>query len=268
MWGYISKHNLRGTRPKVPYVPKVYGTFNIPAMLGFKWQMDIKYVEGWRISPKAYQYTMIDEATRRTFEMAYADKSTYSTKDFVKAAIKHFGYMPLIIQTDNGPEFTNRLLATIEAHKINLVDEYLNERHITHKLIPPASPTKNCIVERRHREDERRYKGRPMFADLSNLNAYLKNWCAEKDDTFTFALCPKCHKSPNTRHAELLGELGRFARVELRLRRNPKIQELIYAYCEWERIKAQREIPKVKYIYHLPDGVSLAPDIRCALSRL
>jgi transposase InsO family protein len=267
MWGYISKHNLRGKRSKTEYTPKVFGKFNIPIMFGFKWQMDVKYVVQRRIAGKAYQFTMIDEATRRAFEMAFREKSTYSTKHFIICAIRHFGYKPLVIQTDNGPEFTNQLIACKE-NKINLVDMFLIEKHITHKLIPPASPIKNCIVERRHREDEREYQNRDMFTGLQELNEYLKTWCAEKDETFTFALCRKCRKSPNMRHQELLHELKRFARHDLKLNRTPRLQELIYAYAESERITAARRVVPPRYVYRLPQGVCLAPDIQHALQRL
>lgn len=268
MWGYISKHNLRDKLPKAEYVPKVYGIFNIPVMFGFKWQLDVKYVEQNRINGKAYQFTMIDEATRKTFEMAFREKSTYSTKHFIICAIRHFGYKPLIIQTDNGTEFTNRFIATTEKSEINLVDQFLIEKKITHKLIPPASPTKNCIVERRHREDEREYKNQTIFNNLQELNEYLKTWCHDKNETFTFALCRKCRKSPNIRHAELLQELKRFAKYDLKLKRNPNLQELIYAYAEWERIRADRQIVKPKYIYQLPQGIEFAPDIQHALTKL
>ena len=52
---------------------------------------------------------MIDEATRERFIYVYSEQSSYSTIDFVKRAIKYFGYIPQIIQTDNGMELTHFL---------------------------------------------------------------------------------------------------------------------------------------------------------------
>jgi len=268
MWGYIHKHKLRGDvyAEHAYHVLKPYST---PSMLGFKWQMDIKYVEA-RYSTdgkKYYQYTMIDESTRCCFEMAFAEKSTYSTKTFILFAIRHFGYIPLQIQTDNGTEFTNKLIATKADSMINLVDALLDKLHIEHKLIRPATPRHDGKVERRHREDQRHYSGK-KFADLAELNEHIAEWCAEKDDTFTFALCPQCRKSPNMKHAEQIQELRRFAIYDLKLNRNPKLQELIYAYAEWTRIKQEREESPPLFILKLPEGIHLAPDIQYALARL
>lgn len=50
---------------------------------------------------------MIDEASREHFIFPYKEQSGFSTVDFVKRAITYFGYIPKMIQTDNGAEFTN-----------------------------------------------------------------------------------------------------------------------------------------------------------------
>ena len=79
--------------------------------MGQKWQMDVKYVPAacyaGKDGEKFYQYTMLDEATRERFLYAYKEQSSWSTIDFVKRAIRYFGYAPAMIQTDNGSEFTH-----------------------------------------------------------------------------------------------------------------------------------------------------------------
>ena len=45
---------------------------------------------------------MIEEASRKRFNRAYKEQSSFSTVDFVKRAITFFGYAPQIVQTDNG----------------------------------------------------------------------------------------------------------------------------------------------------------------------
>lgn len=91
-----------------PYVPKPYDT---PTKLGIKWQMDVKYVPTHcyigKLPDKFYQYTVIDEASRERFIFPFKEQSSHSTVQFLKMAIKHFGYKPKIIQTDNGFEFTH-----------------------------------------------------------------------------------------------------------------------------------------------------------------
>ena len=88
---------------------KHLGKYDTPAKLGVKWQMDVKYVPKicyvGRDGEVFFQYTMIEEASRKRFIYAYKEQSSFSTVDFVKRAITFFGYAPQIIQTDNGGEF-------------------------------------------------------------------------------------------------------------------------------------------------------------------
>lgn len=123
---------------------------------------------------KFYQYTIIDECTRERFIYAYKEQCADSTIDFVQRAIIHFGYIPKIIQTDNGQEFTF-LRETKLIHKLDTLCEQLG---ITHKLIKPRTPRHNGKVERSHRNDnERFYKYLKFYSfdDLQNqMKAYLK----------------------------------------------------------------------------------------------
>lgn len=98
-------------------------------------------------------YTMIDEASRERFIYPYKEASDYSTVDFVKLAIKYFGYIPEIIQTDNGGEFTN----TRTTKRVYALDRRCSELHIVHKTIRPRTPWHNDKVERSHRNDQERF---------------------------------------------------------------------------------------------------------------
>ena len=95
------------------------GHYNTPKELGKKWQMDVKYVPSacyaGEDGEKFYQYTILEEASRKRFIYAYRETGGYSTCDFVKRAIIWFGYAPDIIQTDNGGEFT--INAKLKMHK-------------------------------------------------------------------------------------------------------------------------------------------------------
>ena len=84
--------------------------YDTPATIGIKWQMDVKFVPAacyvGKDGRKFYQYTMIEEASRKRFIYAYEENSSH-TIDFVKRSIFFFGYAPKIIQTDNGGKFTH-----------------------------------------------------------------------------------------------------------------------------------------------------------------
>ena len=89
------------------------------AYQGQKVQVDVKFVPSYCISngQKYYQYTAIDECTRIVFREMYDEHSTYSSKDFLLKLIEAFPFPIRKIQTDNGTEWTNALLAKKATHK-------------------------------------------------------------------------------------------------------------------------------------------------------
>lgn len=148
--------------------------YDTPTMLGVKWQMDVKYVpivcNVSSIKERAYQYTMIDEATRQRFIYPYKENSSYSTVDFVLRAISYFGYAPQIIQTDNGAEFAH-WANTSRIHPLDLLCEKLN---IAHKLIRPRTPWHNGKVERSHRNDQERFYNYLRYYSFEDLEKQMK----------------------------------------------------------------------------------------------
>lgn len=157
------------------YIPKKYDT---PELIGIKWQMDVKVIPKQcytgELPDKFYQYTVIDEASRKRFIYPYKEQSSYSTIDFVKRALTYFGYKPKIIQTDNGQEFTY----TMKTDRTHPVDDLLNSLNIIHKLIKPRTPRHNGKVERSHRNDQQRFYTYLKFYSYDDLihqmKAYLK----------------------------------------------------------------------------------------------
>ena len=119
---------------------------------------------------RAYQYTMIDEATRERFIYPYEENSSYSTVDFVLRAISYFGYAPQIIQTDNGSEFTH-WSNTRRIHPLDVLCQKLN---ITHKLIRPRTPWHNGKVERSHRNDQERFYNYLKYYNYEDLKKQMK----------------------------------------------------------------------------------------------
>lgn len=159
------------------YVPKKYFT---PQKMGEKWQIDVKYVpneckcNNLLNDMKFYQYTCIDEATRERYIFPYQEISEYNTVDFVKRCIRYFGYIPKMIQTDNGNEFTYNAAKIKKQHPL---DTFCFSKGIVHKLIKPRTPRHNGKVERSHRNDNNRFYAFLKFFSYEDLkkqmSAYL-----------------------------------------------------------------------------------------------
>lgn len=178
LYRIIKKLNLRKVKKdkktlKSKYISKKYHT---PEKIGEKWQLDVKYVPkscyvGY-LPDKFYQYTVIDEATRERYIFAFKEQSSYSTVKFVEMAIKHFGYKPKEIQTDNGFEFTYFR----DTERIHPFDKFCILNGIKHKLIRPRTPRHNGKVERSHRNDNERFYKDLKFFSLEDLNYQMKRY--------------------------------------------------------------------------------------------
>ena len=162
------------------YSPKPYNT---PENIGVKWQLDVKYVPKdcyvGKVPDKFYQYTVIDEASRKRFIYPYREQSSYSTIDFIQRAIVYFGYKPITIQTDNGMEFTY----TMNTDKIHPFDTFCNNLNIEHKLIRPRTPRHNGKVERSHRNDSERFYKFLSFYSYDDLKYQMKNYLKRSNNT-------------------------------------------------------------------------------------
>jgi transposase InsO family protein len=138
--------------------------WDYPYYPGERLQLDVKHLKR-----DAYQYSIIDCATRIKFKYIYDNITPQNTVDFVLKAKRFFdpAFLIEIIQTDNGCEFTyNHFLQIKRTHPL---DELLQELGIEHILIPPASPNINGRVERSHRTDQRE-----VYSKLDNFSDILK----------------------------------------------------------------------------------------------
>ena len=143
--------------------PKPYERAMYP---GQKVQVDVKYVPSYCVADgkKYYQYTAVDECSRWTYREMYDEHSTYSSRDFVWKLIKHAPFPVREVQTDNGTEFTNRLLV-IKSKHLTMFEKALEELGILYHRIQIATPRHNGKVERQHRTDEARfYKNMRMYS--------------------------------------------------------------------------------------------------------
>lgn len=179
------------------------GRYNTPVLTGVKMQIDVKRVPNKCKSSnipkdeKFYQYTAIDEASRKRFLYSYKEQSSYSTCDFVKRAVKFFGYVPKIIQTDNGGEFTHNQKNTKMIHPLDVL---CNELQVKHQLIRPRTPEHNGKVERSHRTDSEEFYSKLKFYSYEDLQNQLKKWNYRYNNTPMRTLK---YKTPNEKENEI-----------------------------------------------------------------
>ena len=182
---------------KKQYEPKAYQQMTYP---GERVQVDVKYVplncltkEIKEQDGRYYQYTAIDEYTRKRVLWASKEHSTYASEEFLKIIIKKFPFKIECIQTDNGTEFTNRLNPQGTTKKTKF-EKALEKLEIKHKLIKPKTPRHNGKVERSHRKDQERFYYKREFKSFEEFERKLKYWEKEYNN---FPMKPLGWKSPN-----------------------------------------------------------------------
>ena len=166
---------LPAAKEKRKYVAKPYQQMTRP---GERIQVDVKIVPRRCIadpSLKLFQYTAIDEFSRLRYLGAYQEHSSYSSADFLKKAVAWYarhGIKVECVQTDNGPEFTNRFSVKDRSRK-TLFESTAADLGIRHKLIRPYTPRHNGKVERSHREDQKRFYDTHCFYSLADFGGQL-----------------------------------------------------------------------------------------------
>ena len=209
LYRFLRKTALKTTKKRISYKPKPYET---PIIMGEKWQLDVKYVplecySGNEACERYYQYTVIDEATRKRYIRAYKEQSQDSTIDFILRAFKFFGYRPKIIQTDNGQEFTFLKMYTKDG-RMHKFDRLCRHFGIEHKLIRPRTPRHNGKVERSHRNDNERFYKWLRYYSFEDLQTQMTVYLRRSNNIPTCVLRSASDKkrwlSPNEKEAELL----------------------------------------------------------------
>lgn len=187
--------------PNPKYIPKPYEQMSYP---GEKCQIDVKFVPsvclvGEAEGEKFYQYTFIDEYSRFRYLEAFREHSTYSSAVFLCHVVEKFPFAIKCVQTDNGTEFTNRLIAQ-DSQKLTLFEKTLQELGIQHKLIRPYTPRHNGKVERSHRKDNEEFYASHKFYSFQDFQKQLAvrqrqynnfpmrplNWHSPKQVLFSF----------------------------------------------------------------------------------
>ena len=160
--------------PNPKYIPKPYEQMHFP---GERVQIDVKFVPevcivGDAKGEKFYQYTAIDEFSRWRYLEAFQEHSSYSSAIFLEHLIKAAPFKILCVQTDNGTEFTKRLISD-EPSVPHLFESKLDALGIRHKLIKPFTPRHNGKVERSHRKDNEYFYASHKFYSFLDFKKQL-----------------------------------------------------------------------------------------------
>ena len=208
LYRYLKRKNIITAKRRTAYKPKPYVT---PIDLGEKWQLDVKFVPrscytGDNVYERYYQYTVIDEASRKRYIRAYKEQSQDSTVDFILRSFKFFGYTPKTIQTDNGQEF--RLLnEKTKDGRVHSFDRLCMFFHIEHKCIRPRTPRHNGKVERSHRSDNERFYRYLKYYSFDDLQNQMSNYLRRSNNIPSCVLRSsfdnKRWLSPNEKEYEL-----------------------------------------------------------------
>ena len=118
-------------------------------------QLDVKH---WKHS--AYQYDIVDCATRIKYKRLYPGVNPAYTVDFLEHAVRFFGpaFTFQCIQTDNGTEFVYDQLPQTKPDTLTAMQRWLSANGIRHGRIPSRSPHLNGRIERSHGVDKDRYR--------------------------------------------------------------------------------------------------------------
>ena len=175
---------------------------------GQRVQIAVKYVPsacivGDASGEKFYQYTAIDEYSRFRYVEAFREHSSYSSMIFLIHMLEAFPFKVYCVQTDNGLEFTKRLL---KDNDLTLFEEKLKEEGIVHKLIIPYTPRHNGKVEHSHRKDNEYFYASHKFYSFDDFKFQL---AVHNRKYNNFPMRPLGWKSPRDflNHFILTGEV-------------------------------------------------------------
>ena len=193
LYTQMKKLNLKfqGKKKKRKHKTKPYIQMTFP---GERIQIDVKTVPTKCIVGqfKLYQYTAIDEFSRFRYLQIYGEKSTYTSYKFLLEVIKRFPFKIYTVRTDNGLEFTKRLIAKDE-NNLTIFEHGLAKAGIRHDLIKPYTPKHNGKVERSHRKDNERFYSTRRFYSIEDANKQLQSYLREYNN---FPMQPLDWKSP------------------------------------------------------------------------
>lgn len=129
---------------------------------------------------KYYLFVAIDRATRTLYFEVYDAKTSENAEKFMTNCLEFFPFGITHVLTDNGLEFTNRLIKSKKGElctKSSKLDVLCQNNKIEHRLTKPATPKTNGMVERVNGTIKNgtilKEKYENLFEMISALNIFL-----------------------------------------------------------------------------------------------
>ena len=145
---------------------------------------------------KYYLFVAIDRATRTLYYKIYDSKTSENAEAFMMECIDFFPFGITHVLTDNGLEFTNRLLKDKKGKycaKPSKLDALCKENDIDHRCTKPFTPKTNGMVEKANDIIKKGTIKKTKYDSLEEMN----------DDLMSFLV----HYNLYRRHGSLRREL-------------------------------------------------------------
>jgi len=125
---------------------------------------------------KYYLFVAIDRATRTIYYRIYDEKTSANTEHFMLECISFFPFGITHVLTDNGLEFTNRLIKNKKGEytaKPSKLDVICKKNKIDHRCTKPFTPKTNGMVEKANDTIKRGTIKRTTYNSYSEMEADL-----------------------------------------------------------------------------------------------
>lgn len=175
---YVLNRRRRVKKRKRPKLRVHQKRYELPVP-GQRVQVDVKHAGTLITGQKIYVFNAIDECTRWKYAKAYLNYNSETTVEFLGALKSHLPFPIQCIQTDNGTEFTNRLVSTLingQPRKLHPMELWCQKNNIRQRLIPVGEKELNGKVERSHRMDGEYFYYRARRDTIDNFNRGLCQW--------------------------------------------------------------------------------------------
>lgn len=128
---------------------------------------------------KYYLFVAIDRATRTLFFKIYEAKSAENAEKFIKACIAFFPVKISHTLTDNGLEFTNRLLKSKKGETCKKKSKFTmvcEQNNIDHRCTKPFTPKTNGMVEKANDIIKSKTIKRTKYLNIKEMDEDLTNF--------------------------------------------------------------------------------------------
>lgn len=128
---------------------------------------------------KYYLFVAIDRATRTLYYKIYDEKTSANAEAFMIECLDFFPFGITHVLTDNGLEFTNRLLKSKKGEyctKLSKLDVVCQQNDIDHRCTKPFTPKTNGMVEKANDIIKCRTIKRTHYDSLEQMNEDLMSF--------------------------------------------------------------------------------------------